>query len=109
MGMTKAKRSAFARRNTTYGIRMEYDGREEHARALAHGCDLLGPGFACEPCGLCRGKGVSKYSNGFACDFCCGTGLTQANGAAPAFCSQRRQVLVAASRSMLLNFEVEVL
>jgi hypothetical protein len=107
--MTETKRSAFSRRGMIYGIRSESDGREEHARALAHGCDLLGPGFSCEPCGLCHGKGVSKYSDGFACDFCCGTGLTQAGGAAPAFCSQRWQVLVAASRSLLLDFEVKVL
>jgi hypothetical protein len=91
-----------------YGIGHGTD-RRQHARALAHGCDLLGPSFACEPCGLCHGEGVSKYSDGFACTWCCGTGLTQADGAAPAFCSQRHQVLIAASRSLLLDFEVEIL
>lgn len=101
------KRGEFVLKRT-YGIRHGSAERQQHARALAHGCDLLGPSFACEPCGLCEGRCVSKFSDGFACDFCYGTGLTQAGGAAPAFDSQRVQVLQAASLSMLLDFEVLV-
>ena len=103
--MTRPKASAFADKRT-YGIVHGSRERQEHARALAHGCDLLGPDFACSPCPMCNGVCVSKYSEGFGCDYCSGTGLVQGGGAAPAFDSQRHQVLVAASHSMLLDFEV---
>ena len=91
-----------------YGVRHGSVEREQHARALAHGCDLLGPRFACEPCGVCFGHGVFKSNDWFGCRYCSGTGLTQGGGAAPAFDSQRAQVLEAASLSMLLDFEVRI-
>lgn len=80
--------------------------RRDYAAALRHGMDLLGPTFVCEVCVMC--KGTTSNSDGYACRYCEGTGLTQGFGCA-ATVSQRHQVLIAASRSMLLNFDVEVL
>lgn len=79
---------------------------EEHARALRHGLDILGPSYVCEPCSMCKGTGLKP--DRFGCSYCEGTGLTQDFDRA-ATDSQRHQVLRAASMSMLLDFEVKVL
>lgn len=110
----RPKRSAFAEPRH-YGIRHGSEEAAQHALALHHGLALLGPDFVCSLCWNCKGVGRndrSIYSSTF-CETCCGTGLTQlfvcSDGYAesvPAFDSQRHQVLVAASRSLLLPFEV---
>lgn len=92
---------------SVYGLCRERNNRpSEHARALRHGLDLLGPHYVCEVCAMCEGSTVNR--EWYACGYCEGTGLTQAFGCA-ATVSQRHQVLIAASRSMLLDFDVEVL
>lgn len=95
-----------------YGLRHGSKERDEHALALRHGLALLPEGFACSICWWCKGRGVPTGNDGFACDICCGTGLLQGSSSwsgeatVPAFDSQRNQVLVAASHSLLLPFEV---
>lgn len=93
-----------------FGIRHGATEADQHALALKHGLALLGPDFVCSICWKCHGRGVPdrEYERGaLSCDWCCGTGLVQGHiGAYPAFDSQRHQVLVAASQSLLLNFEV---
>lgn len=90
-----------------YGLCRERNNRpSEHARALAHGLDLLGPHYVCSICEMCKGSTVNR--EWYGCSYCEGTGLTQAFGCA-ATVTQRHQVLIAASRSLLLDFDVEVL
>lgn len=97
-------------RHSIYGMATGIGYREtiaNHARALAHGLDILGPHYVCEVCAMCKGTTTDKYSGYAGCRYCEGTGLTQGFDRA-ATISQRHQVLVAASRSMLLDFDVEV-
>lgn len=82
------------------------DAMNRHARALAHGLNLLGPRFVCEVCTMCKGTTIG--TDAYGCKYCEGTGLAQSFGCA-ATVSQRHQVLIAASRSLLLDFKVEVL
>jgi hypothetical protein len=89
-----------------YGIRHGSEEAAQHALALHHGLALLGPDFACVLCWRCKGTGVRDYTG---CETCSGTGLLQGHPnirLMPAFDSQRHQVLVAATRSLLLPFEV---
>lgn len=95
-------------RAAVFGLVGSEAGRKKHVRALRHGLDLLGPTYVCEVCAICSGTTMNPYDRGFGCKYCEGTGLTQGFGCSATF-SQRNQVLVAASRSMLLNFEVEIL
>lgn len=67
---------------------------------LAHGLSLMPPNFVCEVCAMCKGQ--TCRDDGFACRYCEGTGLTQGFGCA-ATDSMRNQVLVAASRSLLVE------
>lgn len=78
-----------------------------HAMSLKHGLVLLGPDFMCERCVAC--KGTSRGRDGYGCEYCAGTGLTQGGGDAPAFDSQRHQVLHAASLSLLLPGPVRII
>jgi hypothetical protein len=93
-----------------YGLRHGSKERDEHALALRHGLALLGPGFVCSLCWRCKGRCIDPSGHGeYACDYCNGTGLLQGDDnirLMPAFDSQRNQVLVAASHSLLLPFEV---
>jgi hypothetical protein len=93
-----------------YGLRHGSKERDEHALALRHGLALLGPGFVCSLCWRCKGRCIDPSGHGeYACDYCNGTGLLQGDDnirLMPAFDSQRNQVLVAASRSIILPFEV---
>lgn len=115
-----AKRSDFSKQLYMYGITSHRDlyvdwpegmtPAECHAMALHHGLALLGPHFVCELCGVCRGRGETRFSgHRDACDWCNGSGLTQGDGAAPAFDTQRNQVLIAASASILLPGQVEII
>lgn len=94
-----------------YGLISQRSGggeRDRHARALQHGLDLLGPSYVCEVCAVCHGLTNNRHDPIYGCRYCEGTGLTQGFGCS-ATVSQRHQVLIAASRSMLLDFEVEIL
>lgn len=104
--MTRPKASDFANVRH-YGIRNGSEERDQHALALHHGLALLGPDFVCELCWNCKGRSVPNVRGFYCshCDICMGTGLLQP-GSLPAFDSQRHQVLVAASYSLLLPFEV---
>jgi len=94
-----------------YGIRHGSEEADQHALALRHGLALLGPDFVCSRCFACEGRGrdaKARFDMLF-CETCSGTGLTQPGPdgwSVPAFDSQRHQVLVAASYSILLPFEV---
>lgn len=96
-----------------YGIRHGSVESEQHALALHHGLAMLGDvNFVCHVCVLCEGTGKPEGHGHYIshCEHCAGTGLCQSAGpnafSVPAFDSQRHQVLVAASRSLLLDFEV---
>lgn len=99
-----------------YGLRHGSKERDQHALALHHGLALLPDGFVCSICWWCKGRCIppSGGNGEYACDICNGTGLLQgctSTGVAeypsmPAFDSQRHQVLTAATRSLLLPFEV---
>jgi len=78
-----------------------------HSLALHHGLSLMPSNFVCELCWQCKGECRRRLWDE-DCQSCGATGLTQAGGVAPATDSMRRQVLVAASRSLLLDFEVVV-
>lgn len=106
--MANSDRNRFTRTHHVFGI-VQSGARQEHALALTHGLALMPANFTAEVCFICKGEGVSRFSDRFGCNYCAGTGLTQCNGAAPAHDSVRNQVLVAASRSLLLDFEVSVL
>lgn len=95
------KPDAFVRYPYSYGISQRPN---EHALALKHGLALMPDNFVCEICWWCEGSGRRNYGG---CEICRGSGLLQ-YGSYPAFDSQRHQVLVAASRSLLIE-GVEVL
>lgn len=98
----------FTRTHHVYGV-VPYERRNHHARSLLHGLAMLGADtFVCEVCWRCKGHCVSRYDEGFGCNACSGTGLTQGGGVAPATDSMRNQVLIAATRSLLID-DVEIL
>ena len=92
-------------RNTYPYAPSDMDGKKR-ALALTAGLQMLPDGFVCELCCICKGTGKSPYERFTGCRYCGGHGLTQADSA-PAFDSQRIQVLEAASRNMLVA-DVEV-
>lgn len=103
--MASERSKGFLRCDFMYGIFVHSIDCEQHARALHHGLAMLPDNFVCEVCWCCNGRGTRTE---FGCGYCRGSGLTQAGGDAPATDSMRHQVLVAASRSLLLDFEVRV-
>jgi hypothetical protein len=94
-----------------YGVMPDYTTEgistlEQHQMSLHHGLALLPENFVCELCWRCKGTTKEDF---YGCAACEGTGLTQGGGVASATDSQRHQVLEAATRSILLPFEVKVL
>ena len=87
-------------KHSTYGAAGFHLTSEHWTLWLTHGLSLMPANFVCEICEMC--KGYTRNREGYGCSYCEGTGLTQGFGFA-ATDSMRNQVLVAASRSLLVD------